>query len=235
MNKTSRNVVLLLSITAAAAGGYVAYRYFTNKKKETDDSSNQNESMSLNEDLAKEILNGDGRSEVKEETEDTVEVPDKYIFGSDIAMMPEPTESERTEYATKAKKYATETDEEDDSEVENAYAESSSVNDYIRKNKNKIIVLPESDIEYTWAREDIGNDPDNPDVVYEEEELYYFTEDERLTDEDGKDLDEEIYLGLKPRQFGWFTNDKEDIYVRNNPLEKDFRVNKVRGCKEDFF
>lgn len=218
MNKTTKNVVLLLSITAVAAGGYVAYRHFTNKKKEKEliDIPIQNEPI-----------------EVQEETEETVEVPDKFVFGSDIAMMPEATETERTEYATKVKQYSTV--EELDDETEAAYQESASVKDYLKKNKNKIFVLPEDNIEYTWQRDEIGNDPDNPNVMFEEEELYYFTEDERLTDENGNDVDEEIYLGLKPRQFGWFTNDKEDLYIRNNPLERDFRVNKVRGCKEDFF
>lgn len=224
MSNTTKRVLLLLGITTVAAGGYIAYSVYKKKKAEASSIDCREEDY---DDL--------------EESCENVEVPEKFIFGDEIAKMPEATEVERTEYATKAALYSEENypeegpqDDDPDEELEESYESSKNYMDYRKKNKNKIIVLPESQIEYTWNREE-GNDPENPDVVYEEEELYYFTEDDTLTDEDGNIIDEEQYLGSKPRQFGWFTSDKEDIYIRNNPLERDFRVNKVRAERSAYF
>lgn len=233
MSSTSKRLLILLGITTVAAGGYVAYRYYTKKKNEQ-----QTDYISINNEPVEAVE----EPEVEE-----VEQPEKFIFGDNISKMPEFTEIEKTEYSTRALAYAAEkgndtndpfviekSEDADDEEAFEAMKVSKEYDAYVKKNKNKIIVLPEGEIEYTWNRE-IGNDPENPDVCYEEEELYYFTEDETLTDEDGNIIDEEQYLGVKPRQFGWFTNTQEDIYIRNNPLERDFRVNKVPGCKEDYF
>lgn len=243
MSDTTKRVVLLLGITTLAAGGYVAYSIY--KKKKSKDNLIE--------------VSEEETTETPEEEED-VESPDKFIFGDDIARMPEPTEIEKTEYATKAAVYSEyeeddyvddfphdddeeedyvddfprDDDEEEDEEYEEDYESSKEYSNYRNKNKNKIIVLPEDNIGETWNR-DIGNDPSNPEVIYEEEELYYFTVDDKLTDEDGNIIDEDQYLGPKPRQFGWFTNDKEDLFIRNNPLERDFRVNKVRAVRSDYF
>lgn len=228
--KNNKAVFLLLGLTIAAAGGYIVYKKLKNKKEEPISSK---EKVEVEE------------TKQPESTEEVVEQPDKFIFGDNIAMMPEPTEIEVTEYTTKTLAYASENgldnpfvvEKSEDSDDEVDWEEmkiSKEYDAYVKKNKNKIIVLPEDKIEYTWCREE-GNDPENPDVCYEEEELYYFTEDDTLTDEDGNVVDEEQYLGSKPRQFGWFTNEKEDIYIRNNPLERDFRVNKVWACREDYF
>ena len=239
MSDTTKRVVLLLGITTLAAGSYIAYSIYKKKKSE---------------DNLIEV----SEEETVEDTEDTedeedVESPDKFIFGDDIARMPEPTEIEKTEYTTKAAVYSEDEeddyvddhprdddeeddydeDDEEDEEFED-YESSKEYTNYRNKNKNKIIVLPEDNIGETWNR-DIGNDPSNPEVIYEEEELYYFTVDDTLTDEDGNIIDEDQYLGPKPRQFGWFTNDKEDLFIRNNPLERDFRVNKVRAVRSDYF
>ena len=241
MSDTTKRVVLLLGITTLAAGSYIAYSIYKKKKSEEN----------LIEVSEEETV------ETPEE-EENVESPDKFIFGDDIARMPEPTEIEKTEYTTKAAVYSEyeeddyvddhprdddeeddyvddfpRDDDEEDEEFED-YESSKEYSNYRNKNKNKIIVLPEDNIGETWNR-DIGNDPSNPEVIYEEEELYYFTVDDTLTDEDGNIIDEDQYLGPKPRQFGWFTNDKEDLFIRNNPLERDFRVNKVRAVRSDYF
>ena len=242
MSDTTKRVVLLLGITTLAAGGYVAYSIYKKKKSE---------------DNLIEVSEEDTVED--HEDEENVESPDKFIFGDDIARMPEPTEIEKTEYTTKASVYSEyeeddyvddfprdddeeedyvddfprDDDEEEDEEFED-YESSKEYSNYRNKNKNKIIVLPEDNIGETWNW-DIGNDPSNPEVIYEEEELYYFTVDDKLTDEDGNIIDEDQYLGPKPRQFGWFTNDKEDLFIRNNPLERDFRVNKVRAVRSDYF
>ena len=241
MSDTTKRVVLLLGITTLAAGSYIAYSiYKKNKSKDNLIEVSEEETTEAPED------------------EENVESPDKFIFGDDIARMPEPTEIEKTEYTTKAAVYSEyeeddyvddhprdddeeddyvddfpRDDDEEDEEFED-YETSKEYSNYRNKNKNKIIVLPEDNIGETWNR-DIGNDPSNPEVIYEEEELYYFTVDDTLTDEDGNIIDEDQYLGPKPRQFGWFTNDKEDLFIRNNPLERDFRVNKVRAVRSDYF
>lgn len=241
MSDTTKRVVLLLGITTLAAGSYIAYSIY--KKKKSEDNL-----IEVSEEETVETP----------EEEENVESPDKFIFGDDIARMPEPTEIEKTEYTTKAAVYSEyeeddyvddhprdddeeddyvddfpRDDDEEDEEFED-YETSKEYSNYRNKNKNKIIVLPEDNIGETWNR-DIGNDPSNPEVIYEEEELYYFTVDDTLTDEDGNIIDEDQYLGPKPRQFGWFTNDKEDLFIRNNPLERDFRVNKVRAVRSDYF
>ena len=238
MSDTTKRVVLLLGITTLAAGSYIAYSIY--KKKKSEDNLIEVSEEETVEDTE------------NTEDEEDVESPDKFIFGDNIARMPEPTEIEKTEYTTKAAVYSEDEeddyvddhprdddeeddydDEEEDEEFED-YESSKEYSNYRNKNKNKIIVLPEDNIGETWNR-DIGNDPSNPEVIYEEEELYYFTVDDKLTDEDGNIIDEDQYLGPKPRQFGWFTNDKEDLFIRNNPLERDFRVNKVRAVRSDYF
>lgn len=219
MSTTSKRIILLLTLTGVAAGGYVAYNIYKKKK---------NEEAAASRFEPVEPTNENSKDDAIEEE------MNKFIFGDNIALMPEQVETEQKNYATKAEVYQTETEQEPDKEMEEAFEISKEYDAYRKKNKNKIIVLPENDIEYTWNRE-IGNDPDNPDVCYDEEELYYFVNDETLTDEDGNIIDEERYLGVKPRQFGWFENEKEDIYVRNNPLERDFRVNKVQASKDAYF
>lgn len=229
MTTNTKRVCILLGITAVAAGGYVAYNLYKKKK-------NAQETIDI------PVKEGQAIPENENKEDETVEQPDKFIFGDNISMMPEQVEVERTEYATKAAKYSEkepgeldpDEDSSEDEETFEAFQFSKEYDAYRKKNKNKIIVLPEGQIEYTWNRE-IGNDPEDPDICYEEEELYYFTEDETLTDEDGHIIDEEQYLGVKPRQFGWFNNDKEDIYIRNNPLERDFRVNKVHAERSAYF
>lgn len=78
-------------------------------------------------------------------------------------------------------------------------------------------------------------DTDFRETDYERADLYYFTESDILTDEDGTQLDEEEYLGPKPRQFGWMRSPDDNIYIRNHPMEKEFRVFKERCAVEDWF
>lgn len=123
----------------------------------------------------------------------------------------------------------------DDSEEEDFF-EDEAINDYKKRNKGKINILPEGDLEYSWGR-DVGNDPMEPEVIYDEAELYYFTKDHKISDDDGHDItDKEVeYVGSKPREFGWFSNDKEEIYIRNHPKETDFRLNKVNSSFEEYW
>lgn len=96
---------------------------------------------------------------------------------------------------------------------------------YRKKEGNKIKPLGSNPI-----------DNDYPEVHYPAEELYYFTEDDCLTDEFGTVIDnEEEIIGDKLRKYGWMQNNEDSVWVRNNPMETDYHVVKQRCSKEDFY
>lgn len=98
------------------------------------------------------------------------------------------------------------------------------MSEYRKKNKDKIVPIQSDE----W-------DTDFPEVDYEHKDLYYFVNDDVLTDDDGNPVDEEEYIGKRPRQFGWMSNDEEKIYIRNNPKETDFQVWKHKCSSEEFW
>lgn len=121
----------------------------------------------------------------------------------------------------------------DDPENEETYEEreerealeaSEAMSEYRKKNKGKIVPIQSDE----W-------DTDFPTIDYEKKDLYYFTLDDVLTDEEGHVLDEAEYIGVKPRQFGWMSNSEDKIYIRNNPKETDFQVWKEKCASTDFF
>ena len=95
---------------------------------------------------------------------------------------------------------------------------------YKREHKGKIELMTSDE----W-------DTDYPETDYEREDLYYFTESDILTDEDGHQLDENEFIGPKVRQVGWMQSPDENIYVRNHPKEKEYRVFKEHCTVEDWF
>lgn len=96
--------------------------------------------------------------------------------------------------------------------------------DYREKNKGKIVPITKDE----W-------DTDFPEIDYEHKDLYYFTMDDVLTDEEGNHLDEAEYIGVKPRQFGWMANDEEVIHIRNHPKETDFKIWKEKCNSTDWW
>lgn len=121
----------------------------------------------------------------------------------------------------------------DDPENEETYEEridreqeeiSEAMSEYRKKNKDKIVPIQRDE----W-------DTDFPEIDYDKQDLYYFTTDDVLTDEDGNIVDEAEYIGSKPRQFGWMENDEERIYIRNNPKETDFQVWKEKCASTDWW
>lgn len=96
--------------------------------------------------------------------------------------------------------------------------------EYKTKNAGKIDLIRMED----W-------DSDFPETDYERQDLYYFTEDETLTDEDGNVLPEDEYIGPKVRQIGWMRSPDEEIFVRNHDKETEYRVLKERCSVEDWF
>lgn len=95
---------------------------------------------------------------------------------------------------------------------------------YKREHKGKIELMTSDD----W-------DTDFPETDYEREDLYYFTESDILTNEDGERLDEAETIGNKVRQVGWMQSPDENIYVRNHPLQKEYRIFKEHCSVEDWF
>lgn len=95
---------------------------------------------------------------------------------------------------------------------------------YKREHKGKIELMTSDE----W-------DTDFPESDYEREDLYYFTEDDILTNENGEQLPENETIGPKVRQVGWMQSPDEEIYVRNHPQEKEYRIIKEHCSVEDFF
>ena len=95
---------------------------------------------------------------------------------------------------------------------------------YKREHKGKIELMTSDE----W-------DTDYPETDYEREDIYYFTESDMLTDENGNQLPEMETIGSKVRQVGWMQSSDENIYVRNHPQEKEYRIFKEHCSVEDWF
>lgn len=108
-------------------------------------------------------------------------------------------------------------------EEREALEETLAMAEYRSKNKGKIAPMTKEE----W-------ESDFQENLYDKQDLYYFVGDDVLTDEDGNHLDEEEYIGVKPRQFGWMANDEEKIYIRNHPKETDYQVWKEKCSSEDW-
>ena len=84
----------------------------------------------------------------------------------------------------------------------------------------------------------LGNDPIDkmyPDISYEQKTLLYFVYDDLLVDEEGDAVDEEELIGNKLRQFHWYDDDADHVWVRNNQTETDYEVQKFDCGYEDHF
>lgn len=94
-----------------------------------------------------------------------------------------------------------------------------------KKNKGKIIPISKED----WDAGEL----DSGD--FDRQELYYFTEDNKLTDEDGNYVDEMECMGPKPRQFGWMANSEQTIYIRNYPKMTEYKVWKTEATSVEWW
>lgn len=84
----------------------------------------------------------------------------------------------------------------------------------------------------------LGNNPIDkmyPDISYEQKTLLYFVYDDLLVDEEGDAVDEEELIGNKLRQFHWYDDDADHVWVRNNQTETDYEVQKFDCGYEDHF
>lgn len=84
----------------------------------------------------------------------------------------------------------------------------------------------------------LGNNPidnDYPNVSYQTESLLYFIPDDFVTDMVGNRIDEMDILGNKLRRFGWFQNEQESVWVRNNKYETDYQITKIDDDYASYF
>lgn len=95
---------------------------------------------------------------------------------------------------------------------------------YRKEHEGKIEFMSEDD----W-------NTDYPETDYEREDIYYFTESDILTDEDGHALNENETIGPKVRQVGWMQSPDENVFIRNHIQEKEYRVFKEHCTVEDWF
>jgi hypothetical protein len=124
-------------------------------------------------------------------------------------------------------------EEEDMSEYEETYEERLERENQEREEaKEEYSMSKEGKIELMRSDE---WDTDFPETDYDREDLYFFTEDDTLTDEDGKVLPEDEYIGPKVRQIGWMRSPDDVIYIRNHPKEKEYRVFKETYSVSDWF
>ena len=84
----------------------------------------------------------------------------------------------------------------------------------------------------------LGNNPiddDYPNISYQTESLLYFIPDDFVTDMVGNRIDEMDILGNKLRRFGWFQNEQEYVWVRNNKYETDYQITKIDDDYVSYF
>ena len=51
----------------------------------------------------------------------------------------------------------------------------------------------------------------------------------------GNHIDEMDILGNKLRRFGWFQNEQESVWVRNNKYETDYQITKIDDDYASYF
>ncbi len=80
-------------------------------------------------------------------------------------------------------------------------------------------------------------DSDDPDLKYDSEELFYFMEDDVLTDSDGHRIDETDTIGNSLRRYGFMQGggDLDSVWVRNYDFEVDYEVHREVGSSSEMF
>ena len=80
-------------------------------------------------------------------------------------------------------------------------------------------------------------DPDDPDLKYDSEELFYFMDDGVLTDSDGHHMDETDTIGNSLRRYGFMQGggDLDSVWVRNYDFEVDYEVHREVGSSSEMF
>lgn len=98
--------------------------------------------------------------------------------------------------------------------------------EYVKSHEGKIEMMKDDE----W-------DTDFPEDDYGQAELWYFPDEDVLTDEDGNVLDNITdYVGELFEKTRFRTNDWEQIKIRNHPMEMKYYIHKeTRMTREEFF
>ena len=229
-------VKAFMAFTAGTALGF-AIGYFLNKRESESKAKEAMEAFKLYSQKSEEIN--------KDECEDDVK-----FEGVKAAKFAKPDGTKGINYSKYNKdlqeKIDSESPSDDDPDDEDELDDDINMEDYEETYEEMLERQSEEYIEHAeqYRREHKGKielmqsdewDTDFPETDYEHQDLYYFTEDDKLTDEDGNVLDEEEYIGPKVRQVGWMRSPDDVIYIRNHPKEKEYRVFKERCAIIDWF
>lgn len=229
-------VKAFMAFTAGTALGF-AIGYFLNKRESEAKTQEAMEAFKLYSQKS-EVINND-------ECEDDVK-----FEGVKPAKFAKPDGTKGINYSKYNKdlqeKIDSESPSDDDPDDEDEYEDDLNMEDYEETYEEMLERQSEEYMEHAeqYRREHKGKielmqsdewDTDFPETDYEHQDLYYFTEDDKLTDEDGNVLDEEEYIGPKVRQVGWMRSPDDVIYIRNHPKEKEYRVFKERCAIIDWF
>lgn len=229
-------VKAFMAFTAGTALGF-AIGYFLNKRESESKAQEAMEAFKLYSQKSEEINNDECEDDVKFE-------------GVKAAKFAKPDGTKGINYSKYNKdlqeKIDSESPSDDDPDDEDEYEDDLNMEDYEETYEEMLERQSEEYIEHAeqYRREHKGKielmqsdewDTDFPETDYEHQDLYYFTEDDKLTDEDGNVLDEEEYIGPKVRQVGWMRSPDDVIYIRNHPKEKEYRVFKERCAIIDWF
>lgn len=229
-------VKAFMAFTAGTALGF-AIGYFLNKRESEEKAQEAMEAFKLYSQKS-EVINND-------ECEDDIK-----FEGVKPAKFAKPDGTKGINYSKYNKdlqeKIDSESPSDDDPDDEDELDDDLNMEDYEETYEEMLERQSEEYIEHAeqYRREHKGKielmqsdewDTDFPETDYEHQDLYYFTEDDKLTDEDGNVLDEEEYIGPKVRQVGWMRSPDDVIYIRNHPKEKEYRVFKERCAIIDWF
>lgn len=229
-------VKAFMAFTAGTALGF-AIGYFLNKRESESKAQEAMEAFKLYSQKS-EVINND-------ECEDDIK-----FEGVKAAKFAKPDGTKGINYSKYNKdlqeKIDSESPSDDDPDDEDELDDDLNMEDYEETYEEMLERQSEEYIEHAeqYRREHKGKielmqsdewDTDFPETDYEHQDLYYFTEDDKLTDEDGNVLDEEEYIGPKVRQVGWMRSPDDVIYIRNHPKEKEYRVFKERCAIIDWF
>ena len=229
-------VKAFMAFTAGTALGF-AIGYFLNKRESEAKAQEAMEAFKLYSQKSEEFNNDECEDDVK-------------LEGVKGAKFEKPDGTKGINYSKYNKdlqeKIDSESPSDDDPDDEDEYEDDLNMEDYEETYEEMLERQSEEYIEHAeqYRREHKGKielmqsdewDTDFPETDYEHQDLYYFTEDDKLTDEDGNVLDEEEYIGPKVRQVGWMRSPDDVIYIRNHPKEKEYRVFKERCAIIDWF
>lgn len=77
---------------------------------------------------------------------------------------------------------------------------------------------------------------DFPDFRYEDySELHFFVDDGVMTDDSGTPVDQEEYVGQVLKRTHWLEGNDDRVWIRNNPKQHDYLLNKHRVSSEDYW